>query len=153
MILSTELTAAREEPYDKIYPEITMKSLLPNTKFRLRAQGGLSQRRLQAPPNGHSPPLSGSTILKDLQFRSQAAKLLGHLDQLSRARVRLYSSPVSAPPQYRLPEIPRLSLSAINRANQKFGSGSSPDCVGRTMWVPKRLSSSLMTWSPRVRTG
>ena len=43
----------------------------------------------------------------DLQSRSQAAKLLGHLDQLSRERVRLYSSPVSAPPQYRLPEIPR----------------------------------------------
>jgi len=107
MNLSTELTAASDEPNDKIYPGIAMKSLLPNTKFKLRAQGGLSQKRSQAPPNGQSPPLSGSTTLKDLQSRSQAAKLLGHLDRLSRARVRLYSSPVSAPPQYRLPEIPR----------------------------------------------
>jgi hypothetical protein len=107
MNLSTDLTAASDEPYDKIYLGIAMKSLLPNTKFKIRAQESLSQKRLQARPNRHSPPLSGSTILKDLQSLSQAAKLLGHLDQLSRERMRLYSSPVSAPPQYRLPEIPR----------------------------------------------
>jgi hypothetical protein len=42
MNLSTELTAASDEPYDKIYPGIAMKSLLPNTKFKLRVQEGLS---------------------------------------------------------------------------------------------------------------
>jgi hypothetical protein len=84
-----------------------MKSVLPSTKYKLHAQERPSQKRLQAPLNGHSPPLSGSAILKDPQSGSQAAKLLGHLDQLSQPRARLYSSPVSAPPHYRLPEIPR----------------------------------------------
>jgi hypothetical protein len=84
-----------------------MKSLLPRTKYKLNAQERLGQNQLQAPLNGHSPPLAPSAILKDLKSGSQAGKLLGHLDQLSQARVRLYSSPVSAPPHYRLPEIPR----------------------------------------------
>ncbi len=85
-----------------------MKSVLPRTKFKLDAQERPGQKRLQAPLNGHSPPvLSGSAILKDPQSGSRTAKLLGHLDQLSRPRAPLYSSPISAPPQYRLPEIPR----------------------------------------------
>ena len=86
-----------------------MKSVLPSTKFKLHAQERPSQKRLQAPFNGHSPPpLSGSAILKDPQSGSQTARrLLGHLDQLSKPRVRLYSSPISASPHYGLPQIPR----------------------------------------------
>jgi hypothetical protein len=84
-----------------------MKPLLPSTEYKLRAHERLSQKRLKAGLNAQSSPLSGSAILKDLQSGSQAAKLLRRLDQLSQARVRLYSSPVPAPPHYSLPEIPR----------------------------------------------
>jgi hypothetical protein len=121
-----------------------MKSVLRRTKFKLHAAKSPRKNRLEAPLNGHAPaPLSGSG--------SPVAKLHGHLDQLSQLRVRLYRSPISASPHYRLLEIPAISLSVISRANQKFGSGSSPDCVERIMLVPKRLSSSWMTWSPCLR--
>jgi hypothetical protein len=83
-----------------------MKSV-PSTKFELYAQERPSQKRLQAPLNGHSSPLSGS-VLKDPQSGLQTARrLLGHLDQLSKPRVRLYSSPIPASPQHGLPQIPR----------------------------------------------
>jgi murein peptide amidase A len=83
-----------------------MKSILPNTQFKLRAEKRPGQKR--SPAHGNSPPPgSRSAILTDPQSGPQAAKLLGHLDQLSQARARLYSSPISAPPEYRLPEIPR----------------------------------------------
>jgi hypothetical protein len=72
-----------------------MKSVFPSTKFKPHAQERLGQKRLKAPLNG------------DSQSGWQATKLLGHLDQLSKPRARLYSSPISAPPHYRLPEIPR----------------------------------------------
>ena len=85
-----------------------MKSVLPSNKFRLQAPAHPRKKRFQAPLNGHSPPLlSGSSILKAPPSGSQVAKLLGHLDLLSQPRARLYRSPISAPPQYRLPEIPR----------------------------------------------
>jgi protein MpaA len=85
-----------------------MKSVLASSKFRLQAPADPRKKRLQTPLNGHSPPpLSGSSILKAPPSGSQVAKLLGHLDLLSRPRARLYRSPISAPPHYRLPEIPR----------------------------------------------
>jgi protein MpaA len=87
---------------------IAMKSVLPSTKFRLHAPPPPRKKRLRAPLNGHSPPpLSRSGLLTDRPSGSPASRLLGHLDQLSQPRGRLYSSPISAPPQYRLPEIPR----------------------------------------------
>jgi hypothetical protein len=83
---------------------IAMKSVLPRTKFKLHAPARPRKKRLEAPLNGYAPPLlSGSAIRKD----SPAAKLLGHLDQLSQPRARLYSSPISTPPHYTMPEIPR----------------------------------------------
>jgi murein peptide amidase A len=85
-----------------------MKSILPKTQFKLRAQKRPGRKRLPAPLNGNSPPPgSGSAIRKDPQSDPPAAKLLGHLDQLSQPRARLYSSPILASPHYRLPEIPR----------------------------------------------
>jgi hypothetical protein len=85
-----------------------MKSVLPGTKFNLHAEKPRRQKRLEAPLNGHSPPaIPGSAIRKDPPSDWQAAKLLGHLDQLSKPRVRLYRSPISASPHYRLPQIPR----------------------------------------------
>jgi hypothetical protein len=87
---------------------IAMKSVLPSTKFKLHAPERQRKNRLQTPLNGNSPPpLSGSAILKDPPSGSHVAKLLGHLDQLSQPRVRLYRSPISASSHYRLPEIPR----------------------------------------------
>jgi hypothetical protein len=80
-----------------------MKSVLPSTKYKLHTQ----ERLRQKPLHGHSPPLSGSAIREDRQSGWPAAKLLGHLDQLSQPRARLYSSPISASPAYRLPQIPR----------------------------------------------
>jgi hypothetical protein len=80
-----------------------MKSVLPSTKYKLHAQ----ERLRQKPLHGHSPPLSGSAIREDRQSGWPAAKLLGHLDQLSQPRARLYSSPISASPAYRLPQIAR----------------------------------------------
>ena len=83
-----------------------MKSLLPNTKFKLHAQER-PQNRLQASLHGHSPPPLSGSVLKDAQSGSQTARrLLGHLDQLSKPRVRLYSSPISASPHYGIPQIP-----------------------------------------------
>jgi murein peptide amidase A len=85
-----------------------VKSILPTTKFKLKTQVRPPKKRLEAPLNGHSPPPpAGSTALKSSSSRGQAAKLLGRLDQLSQSRARLYSSPISAPPHYRWPEIPR----------------------------------------------
>jgi hypothetical protein len=85
-----------------------MKSALLSTKLKFRAQKRRGQKRLEAPINGHSPPaLGGSGLRKDPQSGWQAAKLLGHLDRLSQPRGPLYSSPISAPPHYKLPEIPR----------------------------------------------
>ena len=85
-----------------------MKSVLPSTKFKLHAPERQRKNRLQTPLNGNSPPaVSGSAILKDPPSGSRAAKLLGHLDLLSQRRGRLYSSPISAPPHYKSPEIPR----------------------------------------------
>jgi hypothetical protein len=84
-----------------------MKSLLPNTKFKLHAKERPSQNRLQASLHGHSPPPLSGSVLKDAQSGSQTARrLLGHLDQLSKPRVRLYSSPISASPHYGIPQIP-----------------------------------------------
>ena len=125
-----------------------MKSVLPTTKFKLQAPASPRQQRLQVPLNGHPPPTLSKSVLKDPQSGSQAAKLLGRLDQLSRPRALLFSSPISASPHYGLPEIPRYIFSAINRGNQKLGSGFLPDLAEKTMRAPKRLSSSLMTWSP-----
>jgi len=85
-----------------------MKSVLPSTKFKLRAPARQHKKRLEAPLDGHSPtPLSESANLRDPKSGTQAAKLLGHLDQLSQPRVRLYNSPISISPCYRLPQIPR----------------------------------------------
>jgi protein MpaA len=85
-----------------------VKSVLTTTKFKLQAQARPHKKRLEVPLNRHSPPPpSGSATLKDSPSRSQAAKLLDRLDQLSQPRARLYSSPISAPPHYRWPEIPR----------------------------------------------
>jgi hypothetical protein len=108
------LTATGDElTHGKLYPlifrtrEIAMKSVLPSTKFNLHAQKPPRKKRFEA-LNGHSrPALPGSAILKGRQSGSQAAKLLGHLDQLSQPRGGLYSSPIPAPPHSRLPEIPR----------------------------------------------
>ena len=125
-----------------------MKSVLPSTKFKLHAQERPSQKRLQAPIDGYlPPPLSGSAILKDPQSGSQTARrLLGAPDQLSKPRmasIACGSCPLPITGSHRSPAI---SFSAISRVYFKFGSGSSPDSALRT-WVPKRLSSSLMTWS------
>src|ERR1700726_4892133 len=85
-----------------------MKSVLPRTQFKLHAPARPRKKRLEASLNGHAPPpLSGSAIRKEQPSGPQAAKLLGHLDQLAQPRARLYSSPISAPPHYTLPEIPR----------------------------------------------
>jgi protein MpaA len=85
-----------------------VKSVLPTTKFKLQTQTRPPKKRSEAPLNGHSPPpLSGSATFQDPPSGSSAAKLLGHLDQLSQPRARLYSSPISPPPHYRWPEIPR----------------------------------------------
>jgi hypothetical protein len=82
--------------------------VLPRTKFKLQAPVRPPKKRLEAPLHGHAqPPLSGSAIRKDPPSGSQVAKLLGHLDQLSQSRVRLYRSPISASLHHRLPEIPR----------------------------------------------
>ena len=51
--------------------------------------------------------MSGPAIVNDPSSDSRAAKLLGHLDRLAQPRARLYRSPISASPNYRLPEIPR----------------------------------------------
>jgi hypothetical protein len=88
--------------------EIAMKSVLPVPKFNLHAQKPPRQKRLEAPLNRPSPSaLPGSAIRKDPPTDSPAAKLLGHLDQLSKSRVRLYNSPISASPHHRWPQIPR----------------------------------------------
>ena len=85
-----------------------MKSVLPVPKFNLHAQKPSRRKRLEAPLNGPSPSaLPGSAIRKDPPTNSPAAKLLGHLDQLSKPRVRLYNSPISAFPHHRWPQIPR----------------------------------------------
>jgi murein peptide amidase A len=87
---------------------IAVKSVLPTTKFKLQAQARPPERRLAAPRKGPSSPLhSGSSTLKGPRSASSAARLLGRLDQLSEPRSRLYSSPISTPPHYRWPEIPR----------------------------------------------
>jgi hypothetical protein len=76
-------------------------------KFNLRAQEPTRQKGLEAPITAHSPlPLSKSAI-KDPSSGSPATRLLGHLDRLSQLRARLYRSPICAPPNYRMPEIPR----------------------------------------------
>jgi protein MpaA len=86
-----------------------VKSVSPTTKFKLQSTDQSRKKRTEAPLNRHSPPplSTRSVILKDSPPGSQAAKLLGRLDQLSQPRARLYSSPVSAPAHSRLPEIPR----------------------------------------------
>jgi hypothetical protein len=82
-----------------------MKPAVPGTRCAPEHPG---QMQLNAPLNGHSPPPSAAaTILVDPPSGSQAAKLLARLDQLSRPQARLYSSPISAPPHYGLPGIPR----------------------------------------------
>jgi hypothetical protein len=84
---------------------IAMKPVVPGTR---RAQEHPGQMQLQAPLNGHSPPPpAAEAILGDPPSGSQAAKLLARLDQLSRPQARLYSSPISVPPRYGLPGIPR----------------------------------------------
>jgi hypothetical protein len=85
-----------------------MKSVLPRIELKLHAPKSPRKNRLETPLNGHAPPpLPGSGIRKDPSSSTPAAKLLGHLDQLSQLRVRLYRSPISPSPHYRLPEIPR----------------------------------------------
>jgi len=79
-----------------------MKSVFPTTQFNHQAPARHRKKRVEA-----SPPLSRSAILKDPASGWQAAKLLGHLDELSQPRARLYRSPISAPLCYRWPEIPR----------------------------------------------
>jgi hypothetical protein len=84
-----------------------MKSALPGTKFKLHAHEHPGQKRLEVRLNKYSPSPSGPTTDKELKSDSEAAKLLCHLDQLSQPKARLHSSPVSIPPHYELPEIPR----------------------------------------------
>jgi hypothetical protein len=85
-----------------------VKSVLPTTKFKFQAPTRPRKKHSEAPLKGHSPPpRSESVTCKDPPSGSSAAKLLGHLDQLAQPRARLYSSPISPPPHYRWPEIPR----------------------------------------------
>jgi hypothetical protein len=87
---------------------IAMKSLLPISKLKLHPPARPAKKQVKAALEGHSPtPLSKSAGLRAAKSDPRAAKLLGRLDQLSRPRARLYSSPISAPPHYRLPKIPR----------------------------------------------
>jgi protein MpaA len=85
-----------------------VKSVLLTTKSKPQTQVRPDKKRLGSPFNRHAPPTpAGSGTLKNWPRHSQAAKLLSHLDQLSQPRTRLYRSPISAPPPYRWPEIPR----------------------------------------------
>jgi hypothetical protein len=122
---------------------IAMKPVAPCTRHAKKSSG---QMKLQAPLNGHSsPPPAAAAILGDPPSGSQAAKLLARLDQLSRPQARLYSSPISVPPRYGSPGIPRYIFVGDQPGESEIRLGIFAGLQERTMWVPKRLSSSLTT--------